>query len=184
MSKKIKNLIETDFTARFKNLDGCAVVNPRGLNGMKNNALRRRLHEKGMKMLVVRNSLARRAADSSKLKGFEKLFDGPSAVIFGEGVETSNIARLLVELKKEDEKLELRGVFFDGEAYQGQKGTEQVSKFPNRVEAISQVLGAVMGPARQLAGILNQGGMLAGLVAAIEEKKAADEPAPEAVPSA
>jgi ribosomal protein L10 len=178
MSKRIKTLVENDLGVRLKGLEGLAVLNPVGLDGNRNNKLRRALHDKGMRMTVVKNSLARRAGSSTKVKGFEKLLNGPSAIVYGDAsVQVSAIARLLVDLKKEDEKLELRGAFFDGEAYDGQAGVEQVSKFPTREEAIGQVLGAILGPARQLAGILNQGGMLAGLVAAIEHKQAGAEPA-------
>ena len=38
-----------------------------------------------------------------------------------------------------DDALELRGIFFDGEVYPGDKGVEQVSKMPTREEAIGQV---------------------------------------------
>jgi len=167
MSKKIKGLIERELEGKFKDIEGCAVVSSRGLNGNKNNKLRQTLHGKGMKMLVVKNSLARRAAAGSKIKGFEALLDGPSAVIYG-NVETSAIARLLVDAKKDNETLELRGVFFDGEAYAGEAGTKKVSTFPTRDEAIGQVVGALLGPIQTIAAQLNQGGTLAALVSAIE----------------
>lgn len=167
MSKKIKGFIERELESKFKDVEGCAVVSSRGLDGNKNNKLRQTLSTKGMKMLVVKNSLARRAAAGTKLKGFESLLDGPSAVIYG-NVETSAIARLLVDAKKENETLELRGVFFDGEAYAGEKGVKQVSTFPTRDEAIGQVVGALLGPIQTIAAQLNQGGTLAAIVSAIE----------------
>lgn len=167
MSKKIKGLIERELEGKFQNIEGCAVVGSRGLDGNKNNKLRQTLHGKGMKMLVVKNSLARRAAASTKIKGFESLLDGPSAVIYG-NVETSAIARLLIDAKKDNETLELRGVFFDGEAYAGEAGTKKVSTFPTRDEAIGQVIGALLGPIQTISAQLNQGGTLAALVSAIE----------------
>ena len=63
MSKKVKNLITNGIAARFKDLDGLAVINPRGINAIKNNLIRRRLREKGLRMTVVKNTLARRAGD-------------------------------------------------------------------------------------------------------------------------
>jgi large subunit ribosomal protein L10 len=171
MSKKIKNLIERELESKLKNVEGLAVLNPVGLDGNKTNGLRRKLHEKGIKMLQVRNSLARRAGATSKVKGFEKLLDGPSAVIYSDTLGAGAIARLLVDLKKEDEKLEFRGVFFDGESYAGNKGVEQVSKFPSREEAIGDILAALMGPASSIVGALNQGGMVASLVEAIEKRE-------------
>ncbi len=168
MSKKIKNLIERELESKLKNVEGCAVLSSSGLDGNNNNKLRRKLSEQGMKMLVVKNSLAKRATAGSKLKGFESLLSGPSAIIFSDKAEVSSIARLLVDAKKDNEKLQLRGVFFDGEAFEGEAGTKKVSTFPTRPEAIGQVIGALLGPIQTIAAQLNQGGTIAAIVSAIE----------------
>src|SRR5438105_12800547 len=99
MSKQVKDLITKEIATRFKDLDGVAVINPRGINATRNNQIRRRLREKKLRMTVVKNSLARRAiGDGSKLKGFDRLLDGPSAVIYGEA-SISEVARLLLAEK-------------------------------------------------------------------------------------
>jgi large subunit ribosomal protein L10 len=170
MSKKVKNLIEKDLSNRFSTLEGVAVVNPRGIGAIKNNAMRRRLREKGLRMAVVKNTLARRASATTKIAGFDQLLDGPSAVIYGQG-SVSAVARILLEEKKADETLELRGLFFDGEIYIGEKGVEQASKLPTREEAISQIVALVLAPGAKLSGVLKgQAGKVAALVKAIEEK--------------
>jgi large subunit ribosomal protein L10 len=181
MSKKVKSLIEKELNTKFSPLDGVAVISPKGIDGTKTNLLRRKLGEKGLKMTVVKNTLARRAAASTKLKGFEVLLDGPSAVIYGKA-SVATIARLLIEEKKADERIELRGVFFDGEVYAGQKGVEQVSKLPTREEAIALIVGAILGPGRKLVGaIKGPSGKIAGILKSIEEK-AEKSAAPAAAP--
>jgi large subunit ribosomal protein L10 len=181
MSKKIKSLIEKELTNRFSSLDGVAVISPKGIDGLKNNLLRRRFREKGLRMTVVKNTLARRAAAGTKLRGFESLLDGPSAVVYGKA-SVPSIARMLVEEKKNDEKLELRGVFFDGEAYVGEKGVLQVSKLPTREEAIGLIVAAIVGPGRKLiSAVKGPTGTLAGILKSIEEKakeKESASPAP------
>jgi large subunit ribosomal protein L10 len=170
MSKKVKNLIEKHIEADFQGLDGVAVINPRGIGAIKNNLIRRRLNEKGLKMRVVKNTLAKRAGDRTKIKGFDKLLDGPSAVVFGKA-SISTIARALMEEKKLDDTLELRGMFFDGDVYVGDKGVEQVSKLPTREEAIGLVLAAILGPGAKLGGLFKgQAGKVAALIKAVEEK--------------
>ncbi len=70
------------------------------------------------------------------------------------------------------EELEFRGVFFDGEIYHGEKGVEQISKLPTREEAISDLVGCLMGPGAGLAGALvGPGGSIGGILSAIEEKQ-------------
>src|SRR5256885_12562542 len=180
MSNPVKDLITKELTARLKDLDGVGVINPRGINANKNHGIRRRLHEKGLKMMVVKNTLAKRAVGDGKLKGFDKLLDGPSAVIYGKA-SISAVARLLLEEKKLDEKIELRGMFFDGEIYVGEKGVEQVSKMPTREEAIGQIVALVLSPGQNLVGALTgPGKKLASIIKAIEEKaeKAGGEAAP------
>lgn len=168
MSKLVKDLVTKDLASRLKELDSVAVINPRGIDAVKNHGIRRRLREKGLRMTVVKNTLARRAVEGGKLVGFDKLLDGPSAVIYGKA-SISAIARQLMDEKKNDEKLELRGVFFDGEAYIGEKGVETVSKLPTREEAIANVLGAILGPGRKLAAaIKGPGGTLGAILKTIE----------------
>ena len=178
MSKPVKDLITKELTQRLKDVDGVGVINPRGINANKNHGIRRRLHEKGLKMMIVKNTLAKRAVGNGKLKGFDKLLDGPSAVIYGKA-SISTLARLLLEERKTDETLELRGIFFDGELYTGNKGVEQVSKLPTREEAVANVLAAILGPGRKLAAALKgPGGKLGAVLKTIEDKAKEKEPAP------
>src|SRR3954453_24040070 len=106
MSKRVKNFIEKEIGKRLDGVDGVAVINPRGINAIKNNLIRRRLREKGLRMTVVKNTLARRATGNTKLNGFDKLLDGPSAVVYGKNVSISAIARAVLDETKADETIE------------------------------------------------------------------------------
>jgi large subunit ribosomal protein L10 len=184
MSKKIKDLMMKDMGRRFEEVEAVAVINPRGIDAVRNNQIRRRLREQNVHMTVVRNTLAKRVLNDGALKGFDALLDGPTALVYGE-VSISTIARLLIAEKKEAEKLELRGVFFDGDVYAGQEGMEKVSKFPTREEAVANILGALLGPGRKLAGALKgPGGKIGGILKSIEEKAGEGSPAAAAAPAA
>lgn len=185
MSKQVKNLITNEIASRLKDLDAIGVINPRGINAIKNNQIRRRLREKGLRMTVVKNTLARRAiGEGSKIKGFDRLLDGPSAIIYSQKAGVSSIARALLDEKKVDETIELRGIFFDGEVYQGEKGVAQVSKLPTREEAIATVLASILSPGRKLGGILKgQAGIIASILKTVEDRakeKESTAPAPAA----
>ena len=180
MSKKVKGLIEGELKKHLGELEGVAVISPRGMNGVKNHGMRRRLLEKGLHMKIVKNTLARRATTGSKIAGFEKLLEGPSAVIYG-SASVPAIAKLLLAEKKLDDKLELRGAFFDGEVYLGEKGIEAASKLPTREEAIAAIVAALIGPGKKLAAaIKGPGGTLGALLKSIEEKAGKAAPADEA----
>jgi large subunit ribosomal protein L10 len=193
MSKRVKNYIEKDLTKRLGDIDGVAVINPRGINAIKNNQIRRRLREKGLRMTVVKNTLARRATSGSRIKGFEGLLDGPSAMIYGKA-SISTIARALLDEKKNDETIELRGMFFDGEVYVGEEGVKTVSRLPTREEAIGLIAAAIISQARKIASaIRSPASNIAGCIKTIEDKAkekeaaapaAAAAPPPEAAPAA
>jgi len=192
MSKKVKSLIEKETATRLTGVEAVGVLNPRGIGAIANNQIRRRLRAQNMRMTVVKNTMAARATANSKLKGFESLLSGPSALVYGPGVGISAIARAILAEKKliEDNKgtLELRGAFFDGEIYEGDKGMEKASKLPTREEAIGLVIGAILGPGKKLAGALKgPAGVLGGILKTIEEKGnagGAEAAAPEAAPAA
>jgi large subunit ribosomal protein L10 len=137
-------------------------------------------------MTVVKNTLARKSVEGKKLEGFDKLLDGPSAVVYGESVSISAVARLLLDEKKGDETIELRGIFFDGEVYTGEDGVKKVSTLPTREEAIGNLVGLILGPGARLAGALKgPGSQLGALLKAIGEKAgAAPEAAAPAAPTA
>jgi large subunit ribosomal protein L10 len=177
-NKDVKELVIKDLEGRFKDLEGVAVINPRGIDATKTNKLRRQLRGSGLRMLVVRNSLARRAVGESKIKGFESMLEGPSALVFGDA-SGPTIARALMDAKKAEDKLELRGIFFDGEAYPGEDGVKKVSTFPTREEAIGLVIAAALSPGKKLAGaIKSQGSRIASILKTIEEKAKEKEGAP------
>ena len=184
MSKLVKDLITRELSTRLKDVDGVAVINPRGINATKNNGIRRRLHAKGLRMMVVKNTLARRATEGTSLKGFDRLLDGPSAVIYGQA-SLPTIARAVLDEKKADDTIELRGVFFDGEVYVGDTGVQQVSKLPTREEAIGKLVAAILGPGRKLAAALKgPGGALGGILKTIEDKAKETEGGAGAAPAA
>lgn len=181
MSKRVKSLIEKELASKFQGMDGVAVINPRGINGSINNQMRRRFREKGVKMTVVKNTLAKRAAENTQLKGFDKLLDGPSALVYGKS-SIATIARLVMDAKKANEKLEIRGIFFDGEIFDGDKGVEKVSKMPTREEAVANIIAALLGPGGKLAGALKgPGGKIGGILKTIQNKT--EEPAGVAAPT-
>jgi ribosomal protein L10 len=93
MSKKVKSLIEKETANRLDGIEAVGVLNPRGIGAIANNQMRRRFREANLRMTVVKNTLAARATASSKLKGFETLLDGPSALVYGKGVGVSAIER-------------------------------------------------------------------------------------------
>ena len=67
MSKYVKDLITNDLRNRLDGVDDALLVDVIGMKNDKNVALRQRLRQKNIHLLVVKNSLARRATEGTRL---------------------------------------------------------------------------------------------------------------------
>lgn len=158
MSKYVKDLIADDLRQRFQGVNEVLLVNIAGLNAGQNFQLRKQLRSKNINLLLVKNSLARRAAEGTPLaSGFEGLA-GQTAVMWG-GQDIVSLAKEFVRLSKDKQfaKLEGRGGVLDG-AKLAPEDVERVSKWPTRTEQLSILLGQILSPGAKLASQLTSGG--------------------------
>ncbi len=173
MSKFVKDLVTKDLSQRLSGVEECVIANVVGLNSAATASLRKRLRSKQIHLLVVKNSLARRAtAEGSIGPAFEGL-DGNSAVMWG-AEDFVSLVKEVAELhddKTEFEKFEARGGVMDGEKLTADR-VKEISKWPSRQEQLSIVAGQIVGPGANLvAQLIGPGGALAGQVKQVSEKE-------------
>ncbi|MCB9848221.1 MAG: 50S ribosomal protein L10 [Phycisphaeraceae bacterium] len=170
MSKPVKEMMIRDYQDRLGDTENAVVISIRGIGANENNRFRMGLIENGIKVMVVRNALARKAVSETPMSGLSELLEGPSALTWG-GESVIDVARELVKWAKEIEELELKGAILDGELFAGEEGVKALSKYPTRDEAIAQNITLILSPGRNLmAQVKGPGGRLLGIVKAIEEK--------------
>ncbi len=183
MSKPVKELVRKELVKRFAGVDSLAVVGFTGLDAVTTHTVRGRLLEKGVRLTVVKNSVARQAFKELGLAKAGEMLDGPCAVAYGSDpkVGVVNVVRSLLEIAKETPKLTVKAALLEGEIF-GTERIDELSKFPTRDEALSQLVGAILAPGRKLAACLvGPGGKVAAILKTIEEKrKEAGETAPAA----
>lgn len=172
MSKQVKELISAEIRKRLNGVQDALLVDVIGLNSASTFALRRELRSKGIHLLVVKKSLARRAMEGTPLAPAFDQCEGSLAVVWG-GEDFVSLAKELVEIHKkpEFEKCTAKGGVMDGERLTPEKVVE-ISKWPNRVGQISLLLGQILSPGGQLLSqVTGPGGRLLSQV----EKKARAE---------
>lgn len=170
MSKPVKNMITRDYRERIGDHEDALLVSLRGIGSNDTNAIRARLAEKDIRVVVIRNNLAKNVFEDTQLSSLEPLLQGQSALAFG-SESVVEVAREIVDIVKEFPKIELKGACLDGLLFEGTEGVERLSKFPTRDEAIANVVTLVLSPARNLVGsVLGPGRNLGGVIGAVKQK--------------
>ena len=170
MSKPIKSMMVADYRRRFENVSNALLVDIRGIEANENNAMRQGLHASGIKITVVRNSLARDAFKDTPLATLIPALDGPSAMAYG-GESVVDVARAIVDWAKKGKELELKAACLDGEFFEGADGVKHLSTFPTKEEAQAKVVQLVLAPgANLLKAATSPGSNLVGIVKEIQER--------------
>ncbi len=171
MSRYVKHLLQKEFEEKLEkdNIEDFLVVRTMGIGGNENNELRGDLSDKGIKLLIVRNSLFKKALKKQEMDEAADLFEGQCAIAYG-GESIVDVAKELVDWKKKLPTLEVKGAFLDGSLYDAE-GAIELSKMPNMAELRGQLVTLMQSPGRKVAGAISgPGSIIAGLIKAIEEK--------------
>jgi large subunit ribosomal protein L10 len=173
MSKYVKNLVTEHLRSRLSGVGDALLINLSALDSVKNNRLRLHLRDKKIQLMVVKNSLARRATEGTALgPAFEGL-EGSTAVVWG----AEDIVALAKEVTaviedKQYQALAPRGGVIDGSRIAPEQ-IKEVSKWPSRGEMLSIISGQILSPGATLNGqLIGIGGALASQ---IEKRAKSDE---------
>jgi large subunit ribosomal protein L10 len=165
MSKFVKDMITNDLRKRLEGVDEALLVDVIGLENNKNVALRQRLRQKKIHLLVVKNSLARRATEGSRLAPAFETADGTMAIVWG-GEDIISLAKEIVKITEEKayERVTAKGGVMDGQPLTATQ-VKEVSKWPSRQEQLSILVGQILSPGATLsAQLLSGGGKLASQI--------------------
>ena len=171
MSKQVKDLITKDLRKRLEGVDDALLVDVIGLKMDKNVALRQRLRQKNIHLLVVKNSLAARATQGTRLeKAFESA-TGTAALIWG-GEDIISLAKEVVKIAEDKnfEPFKAKGGVMDGQPLAAEQ-VKLVSKWPSRLEQLSILSGQILAPGAKLSSQL----LAAGAKLANQIKKKSEE---------
>jgi ribosomal protein L10 len=165
MSKAVKEMITDDIRQRLSGVGDALLINVSALDANRVYRLRKELREKNIHLLVIKNSLARRAFAGTTLYPMVEGLDGPAAVVWG-STDIIDLAKHITKYAgdKQFDKLEARGGVMDG-AKLSPAEVQQVSKWPNREEQLSILIGQILSPGAKLVAQLTAvGGALASQI--------------------
>jgi large subunit ribosomal protein L10 len=125
----------------------------RGLTVKEISELRNDLRSSDLEFRVVKNTLARRAAEGTPVDVAKELFSGPVGLAFGYD-DPVVLAKRIIEFSKNNEKLKIKGGVIEG-GLCGPDDIKAVSELPPRETLLAMFIGAMQSPLARFAGMLN-----------------------------
>ena len=177
MSQYVKNLVTDELTKQLEGVTDALLVNVVGLDANKTVLLRKQLREKNIQLLVVKNSLVKRATEGTPLSPAFEGVEGTLAVVWG-GEDPVVLVKEVTRFNddKEFEAFQTRGGVVDGDQVSPER-IKQISTWPTRGEQLSILSAQILSPGASLvAQLLGPGGALASQ---IQQKSKQSETEPE-----
>ena len=140
-------------TEKLKKAKVAVLTDYRGLTVKQMQDLRGKLRTGNVEYRVVKNTLARRAADAAGYKDLESELKGPVAIAFGYD-DLSLPPRLINEFVRTTRlKVEVVGGVVEGRVFNRDQ-IKQLADLPSREVLLAQLLGTLQSPVAQLVGIM------------------------------
>ena len=156
MKKEVKDTIIVELGEKLKEFPHFYLVDLTGLNAGATSALRRKCFKNEIKMVVVKNTLLRKAFDASDVD-YEPLYDslkGSTAVMF---TQTANVpAKLLKEYQKEGIP-DLKAAYAEESIYVGADKLAELAALKSKNEVIAEIVALLQSPAKNVVSALQSG---------------------------
>ena len=153
MSREKKVQIIEDLQEVFSKCNIGIFTDYRGLTTAQMTDLRRKLGESDIEYKVVKNTLARFAAERAGRNELGNLFEGPVAIAFGYGDMTKPAKVLTDYIRASRSTLSVKGGFLTTKLLTV-GDVETLSKLPPTEVLLAQVLGAMQSPFVSLVNLL------------------------------
>ena len=142
------------------------------LNASKTFALRKMCFDKGIKLIVVKNTLLRKALEKSE-GVYDELFGvlkQPTAIMLSN--ESNAPAKLIKEFRKGSEKPVLKAAYVQESVYIGDNQLDALANIKSKEELIGDIIALLQSPVNRVVSSLQSGNhLLAGLVKTLSERE-------------
>jgi len=172
MKKTEKNQIIDSLIEQLNTNNNFYLTDTSGLNVSITNKLRRLCFRRNVKLLVVKNTLLKKAMERTN-KDFGSLYDalkGTTSIMFS---ETGNVpAKLIKEFRKTAAKPIIKAAFAEESCFVGDNLLEVLLNIKSKKELVADIIYMLQLPAKNVIGSLQSSGQkIAGIVKTLSEKE-------------
>ncbi len=154
MLKQEKERVVAELVERLRASDTLMVADYRGLDVTQLNGVRTELLKHGARFSVVKNTLAKRAAEEAGVPSLVELLDGPTAIAFVGDGDMVGVAKALSDAARDTKVIAVKGGILDGEPISADQ-VKDLASLPPADVLKGQVLAAIVGPMAAIVGIFN-----------------------------
>lgn len=171
MRKEEKKEVIGELRDKFSRAKVAVITGYTGINVEQITELRRKLSQSKVEYRVVKNTLAKRAAEGTSVEILKEHFVGPVGIALGYD-DVVIPAKVLHEFSKTQQKLELKVAVLDGKLLK-QADIKALASLPSLNSLRATIIGLLQAPASRMVGVLSApGGQIARVLKAKAEKGA------------
>jgi len=152
MNKEEKRETVATLGEKFRAVDSAFLIDYRGLKVVDATDLRRKVREMDGSYVVVKNTLALRAAKETKLEQLTPHFQGPTAVAFHPR-DVVGLAKVLTEIAKANPSVSFKAALIEGKVVPVSE-IQSIASMPPREVMLSKLAFLLKAPLQRLATVL------------------------------
>jgi large subunit ribosomal protein L10 len=137
---------------QFRSIDSAFLINYRGLKVVDATEVRRKIREIDGCYVVVKNTLAMRAARETKLAQLEPYFEGPTAVAYHRK-DVVGLAKLLTEISKGNPNFVFKAAMVEGKVVPAGE-IQAIASMPSREVMLGKLVILLQAPLQRLHTVL------------------------------
>ena len=166
-----KKLIDT-LTQQLIENNNFYITDITALNAEDTSDLRRASFKSGIQLVVVKNTLLRKAMENVD-RDYSELYStlvGNSAIMFSEAGNAP--AKLIKEFRKKNDKPIIKGAYIEEVSYIGDDQLDFLVSIKSKDELIADIVALLQSPVKNVVSALQSGGnTLTGILKTLSEKE-------------
>ena len=153
LSLEDKKAVVAEVSGQLKDAQAAMLAEYRGLTVEQMTKLRRKAHEAKIYLRVVKNTLARRAADGTSYECLKDAMVGPLA--YAISTDPVAVAKLLSEFAKDNDQLKIKAAAMSGKMMSLDQ-VKALASLPSREVLLATLLGTMQAPIANFVRTLNE----------------------------